>query len=490
MNYDSIFKKSEVYYSIFDCMSDEVFVFDLNARLIYMNRAAEESEGFQLSDKKGCSLFELYNFENDIRLDRSPVYLALTNHQEVDKMVCAYHIGGKLNRKEISCRLIYLNEEIIGAYTIQRDVNDIYNLMDENISLQKQIIEERSVKKELGKDPFSEFLSYGDAMDSCLSIARNASKTESNVLISGKPGCDKGLLARAIHDSSSRANNPFIRLNCNHLSEDILDSMIFGSLYNMKHGESIGGILEQAEGGTVYLEDVTCLPLSIQKKLVRFCESKGRFNVIGDLKERVADVRIIASCVESSLEIMRDQRMEIGLFYCLAVVYIQVPRLSERVDEIPKLTSYYIDYYNRKLHKNVKGIDSVALSYCKVYGWPGNNRQFRSFMESCVNLAEDGTCIETEDLPETMFYGLEQDAYDPGQVRRHASQAKEQVILQYDEGIASMNRQRIAEDAMLQEKRKVIEALQETNGNITHAADLLGISRQLLYYRMKKYGLN
>lgn len=450
-----LFQDPKAVCSVLDNIQDEMFIYDLNARLLYVNKAGEKSEGYTLEEKKGTTLFESYDFEDDLRPDRSPAYIALTERKDVENMLCIYHSGEVLLKKNISAHMIYKDDEAVAVLVVQRDIHDIYDLLDENVYLQNQLAAHRIDSIIQGHNPFSDIPAFGDSMKHCISLSKKAAVTDSPVMLCGKPGTGRSNIARAIHDSGSRAGKPFISLNCSHFSGEVLDGILFGTVNSNRKQKNVKGLLERAAGGTLYLEDISSLPKVVQTRLLRFMEYGGKFVPLGSMEELSVDVRIICSCQQSALELIKNNLLQSRLFYCLSVIYIQVPSLKERREEIPLLAEYYVRLYNKQLQKNVTGIEPDVLSFFRVFEWSDNLLQFRRCIEAAVNLANNDKNISMEDLPATMLYSNGGSNTGSAQFADTADNIKKIIPeITYDPAYAAKQRKMIIENDRIEEKNR------------------------------------
>lgn len=486
-DYEALILETGICFEVFSQMLDEVLFFDADANLIYLNPSAERSEGYTLEEGRGKSLFELYDFVNDVRKDTSPAYIALTERRPVHNMVCIYYTGGIKKTKTISSTPIFKEGAVIGAFNIQRDLTQLSNMIDENLELQSRINRHRSHQGSTDTSPFGDLIGRSDTFEHSLSLARKAARTDSFVLLIGEDGCGKHTFARSIHESSSRADRPFLSINCASIPENLLEGLLFGTQNKHYPGPDSDGILTRVNGGTLFLENVTYLPSAIQLELLRVLEERMLFRPDGSEAIPI-DIRIISSSSEAPAEIIRSSRLCMGFFYFISVVQIPIPSLTERRDDIPLLTNYFLMEFNKRFHKRIPGVDSEVMSWFRIYHWPGNVRQFRSCIEAAMNLAEDGHEIHADDLPANIFYETRRARahFNPsgGAERIQEAENLEEPLPQKD---TYFSKRKLYLDAREKEQEEIIQALKQSGGNISQAARILGISRQLMHYRMKKY---
>ncbi len=298
-------------------------------------------------------------------------------------------------------------------------------------------------------------------------IGKVAASKFSTVLLQGESGTGKDLVARTIHSLSDRAQAIFLDINCSAFPESLLESELFGH----ERGAFTGarglkkGLFELADGGTVYLDEIGDMPLTLQGKLLKAIETK-RFRRVGGTAEIGVDVRIIAATNKNLKAEVEAGRFRNDLFYRLKVIPMYLPSLRERVEDIPKLAQFFIEKFNQEFKKSVSGISPEALELLQSYSWPGNVRELRNIIER-VLILETGDRIEADDLPPEITQHVEEN---------HAATLAEEFP---PTGLS-------LEEV---EKELIRKALSMAHGNQTRAAELLGISRDTLRYRLQKFGL-
>jgi DNA-binding NtrC family response regulator len=319
-----------------------------------------------------------------------------------------------------------------------------------------------------------------EAILSIYTILERVANTPTTVLITGESGTGKELVARALHENSSRKERPFIKVNCAAIPKDLMESELFGYERGAFTGAvtSKPGRFELASGGTLFLDEIAEIPVEMQVKLLRVLQ-ESEFERVGGIKTIRVDVRLVAAT-------NRDLKREIAagtfredLYYRLNVVPIALPALRERVSDIPLLGAHFVDKFNARLKKHVSGIEPDAMDHLIVYSWPGNIRELENVLERAI-LFCDTQHVRVIDLPVEVREGAPESArhavtVQPGEVKDGVltDGLKEQVK-------AAMSRL---------ERELIVRALDQTGGNVTHAARLLKISRKGLQLKMKELGL-
>jgi DNA-binding NtrC family response regulator len=337
---------------------------------------------------------------------------------------------------------------------------------------------------------FEQIIGQSPAMQKMIALARKVAESEaSSVLLQGESGTGKDLVAKAIHYSSRRSEAPFVAINCAAIPGTLIESELFGyekGAFTDAKGRK-EGLFEQAESGTLFLDEIGELELGLQAKLLRVLE-EGAFRRVGGLKDIPLDVRIIAASNRDLKTESEAGRFRLDLYYRLSVIQIDIPPLRERGDDVLVLADFYIQQFNKSLRKQIRGLSPEVASIFRQYAWPGNVRELRNVIER-VMILEDSDVITPMWLPR----GVE----DDGRIEFVAAPAVSEVALPMvvsappppPEAVASPHPFTLPPkgvDLESVEMSLVEQALQRSNGNQTRAAELLGISRDQLRYRLKK----
>ena len=519
--FHSFFNGQGIYFNAFEQMVEAVYICDIDRNLIYFNKVAEQLDGYLLSEVKGHSVYELYGLRD---MD-SPMLKALVTECPVYNEEYSYYVNGREVIQICNAGPIYEDGTLVGAYTIQRDLTMYKEMVEQNIMLQKEINHHKSMIMDSSEnDPFSTIIGKSDAFRYCVDLARQASRTGSSVMLVGRTGSGKEIFAKAIHDSSDRGKKPFLALNCAAIPETLIESLLFGTTKGVYTGAvEKDGILAQADGGTVFLDEINSMPLDSQAKLLRVLEEK-KIMKMGSNKELPIDIRIISSTNEDPIEAIRNHHIREDLFYRLSVVQIQIPSLRERKDDIPLLVDFFIAKYNNRFHKEVCGVESAVMSMFMDFPWPGNVRQLKACIESAMNFAPQKGWIRFHDLPAYIFEDNEVPENRYRQLLQKNWRAEDPSGIKTGHAVSSWKRSEtfpaypipfsaalknkpfpkpeeeldvpfvkkepsVMETIRNNEKEEIIAALKSYRGNITKAASFLGMSRQSLSYRIKKYNL-
>ncbi|MBI5969570.1 MAG: sigma-54-dependent Fis family transcriptional regulator [Deltaproteobacteria bacterium] len=330
-------------------------------------------------------------------------------------------------------------------------------LKRENKRLKEETCAEYDIRRIVTKDK---------AMLEVLKLVNKVSGYDTPVLIIGESGTGKELIARAIHDSGDRKNGPFVAVNCGAIPAALLESELFGHVkgaFTDAHRNK-AGLFQEADGGTIFLDEVGELPLPLQVKFLRVLQ-EGEVRKVGDTKSVKIATRVVAATVKDLREEIKKGAFREDLFYRLDVVEVNLPPLRDRGDDIPGLAAHFIEKYSKKFGKPVKTLPEDVLKTLKGYSWPGNVRELENAIERAIILEETGV-IRKESLPMAMK--------ETGGVCAILPSSSDLSIKRASEAI---------------EKALISKALAKTGNNKTKAAELLDISFRALLYKIKDYGL-
>ncbi|MCR2042873.1 sigma-54 interaction domain-containing protein [Anaerosalibacter massiliensis] len=447
-----------------------IHVINNSRKTIVYNEAMSKLEGLKEEIVKNRDLLEVFpsldeessTLINVVRtgkpiLNRTQTYLNLK--------------GQKIVTVNSTLPLIH-EGNTVGALEIAKNITYIKELSDQLIDLQAELNNKKKKKqnKTIKKYKFKDIIGNNKELKKAIELGRRGSKSKSSVLIYGETGSGKELFAQSIHYDGARKKEPFIAQNCAAIPDSLLEGILFGT----KKGGFTGavdkpGIFEQANGGTLMLDEINSMTLPLQAKLLRVLQ-EGYIRRIGGIKDIPVDVKIIATTNEEPLESVKKGTLRKDLYYRLNVIYIAIPSLRERLDDISLLCEYFIEKYNRELNKNVWLISEEVLSCFQNYSWPGNVRELENAIESAMNyILDDEHVLKKEHFISTK--------------RILESNPKTNLFKYIDEG-------KVLPELMNDiEKKIIVEALSKNENNISKAARNLGIKRQTLQHKLKKYEL-
>jgi DNA-binding NtrC family response regulator len=340
---------------------------------------------------------------------------------------------------------------------------------DEKRRLLKQNASLRAVAQPpgTGHDPVP--VIHEDAgMSAVVRHAEAAARSDSTVLLTGESGTGKDVLARFIHSKSGRSSSPMIMVNCGALPETLFESEFFGHERGAFTGASSlrRGLLEAADGSSLFLDEIGDLPLVMQVKLLHFLE-QGRFRRVGSTRDQNADVRIIAATNRDLASEVERQRFRADLYYRLNVVSLHVPPLRERAKDIPPFIDHFLDTYRQRFNRPKLDLSAEAREGLLSYSWPGNVRELRNCLERAAAISLSDT-IEAAQIP---FLAAGQMGVVAGHSAQTTTVAPQTAALTLEE----------------LEREHILRVLEESNGNRERAAAILGISSRTLYRKLREY---
>lgn len=326
---------------------------------------------------------------------------------------------------------------------------------------ENQILREKLWKKGIASD---QIIYKNRKMESLINMVGRIASSRATVLLQGDSGTGKELFARLIHNTSPRSGKPMIVVNCSALPETLLESELFGHERGAFTGATARrlGRFEEADEGTLFLDEIGELSPSVQVKLLRFLQER-EFQRLGGNQTIQADVRIISATNQDLESRVREGKFREDLFYRLNVVVMNIPRLSERKEDIPLLINHFVSRFSIENGKEISGISSEAMDLLLKYDYPGNVRELENIIERGVVVARDST-ISVRDLP---FKDIPLHHGDTTRFKKGSLKDSVEAL----------------------EQSMVEEAVKEAGGNQSKAADILGISERMLRYKLKKYGL-
>jgi len=321
-------------------------------------------------------------------------------------------------------------------------------------------------------------------------VHKVAASEASTILIQGESGTGKDLIAKAIHYQSSRKDKPFVAINCSAIPETLMEAELFGhekgAFTDAKAMKK--GLFEVADGGTLFLDEIGELSALLQAKLLRALEDQV-IRRVGGVRDMQVDVRVIAASNRDLERAVREGHFRQDLYYRLAIISIFLPPLRERKEDIAALVEFFLDHYNRKFRKSVRGLTEETRQLLTNYDWPGNVRELKNALERAMIL-EEGTLLKPDDLPFSVASGRSgTSASGVSTIEASNSHATMTAEGARKRGLPPLSIPEGGTSLEEVEHALVEMALRQSNGNQIRAAKLLDISRDALRYKMKKFGL-
>ncbi len=457
--------KNKIFQRILDEINVGVHVVDEEGKTIIYNRKMAEIEGMNYEDVLDKNLLDVFSFHQN---EDSTLLQALQKGRNIKNAKQTYFNNKGQEITTINNTFPLIEEDVqIGAMEIARDVTKLEKLIRENMN-----------KRGDTRYTFDSIIGSSDEIREVIEASKRATRTSSSVLIIGETGTGKELFAQSIHNGSSRSSKPFISQNCAALPDSLIEGLLFGT----KKGAFTGsierpGLFEQADGGTLLLDEINSLNPSLQAKLLRVLQEKT-VRRVGDTKDRTVDVRIIATINEDPIDAISEGRLRKDLYYRLSVVSLFIPPLRERRKDIRDLAQFFIEKYNQLFGMNVGVIDEEVMNKFEQYEWPGNVRELEHIIEGAMNLIDQEEAISYVHLP-LHFRNKPQFKEEPNDAGH-----MDDLLIQKNKPIKPL--EQYIQEAETYYLKKV---LKHHGNNITQAAKSLGMSRQNLQYRLRKYGV-
>lgn len=456
---------------ILNQMSESVVLCDAENRIWMLNDAAVKMDSILTQDIRGEKIENVYRMLDGTELalprvirDKRPLlnlrqYYTTRYGRTIDVVSNNYPIvrGG----------------QIMGAFNIQQDWSELGDLHKKIIDLQAKLLECTAPGKKNTKNiltaryTFRDIISISPAMAGVIAQCRQVARTDSSVMFYGETGTGKELFAQSVHNASRRAKGPFLAINCAAIPENLLESLLFGTEKGAYTGaESRAGLFEQADGGTLLLDEINSMNISLQSKLLRVLQD-GVIRRVGGMSEHRVNVRVLSNINIPPYQAIEENKLRRDLFYRLGVVNINIPPLRDRKEDIPLLAKQFIIQCNKKLVRNVSDIDLSVLERFTAYNWPGNVRELQHAIEHAMNvLPDERNIITVHDLPQHIL--------------KESTGAKQsgRIDGSFHRSVDSFGRGTIC------------RVLQQNGGNISAAARQLKMSRQNLQYYIKRHKID
>ncbi|MBS6176322.1 MAG: sigma 54-interacting transcriptional regulator [Clostridiales bacterium] len=432
-------------------------IFDQNAVAVYYYNNRQDINNLTEEDVVGKHLSQIYP---NLDLSSSTIIEALTKGIPTSNKAQRVKTfkGRELN--EVNTTIpIFENDNIIGAVEVSKYI--IGDEPHQNIFVTPVTMGQHR-----------QLYTADDIISDCIQLQevkrkiKKVAQTDSSVLIFGKTGTGKEMVAESIHTGGKRKAKRFISQNCAAIPASLLESILFGTVKGSFTGaENRIGLLESADGGTLFLDEINNMDLSIQAKILKAIEEQ-RITRVGDYESKLIDVRIIAATNQDPWQLVKDMRLREDLYYRLRVVQIDLPLLSERKGDIDLLTKYFIKKYNKRMGKNVMGLNGETERFFHTYPWPGNVRELENTVAGAFNFVE-GHFIKLQDIS----------WYDGG---------KE---MEDDDFCDRFLTGGTLKDMVRNYEKHLIEEAMRQSADLPQVAQKLGITRQNLNHKMKQYHL-
>ena len=431
---------------------------------IHYNSAMARTEQVEVKDVLGKKFHEAFP---DFKLGDSTIYRALIKKQKTrtDQQTYKNFYGKEITTENDTIPVI-VDGVTVAAIEVSKDITDIRTMSDTLQELRGESIPRQEVKApEIRAYTFDDIFGENERFEEVVDRARKAASNDASVFIYGETGTGKELFAQSIHNNGRRAGKPFLAQNCAAIPESLLEGILFGTAKGGFTGAvDRAGLFEQANGGTILLDEISAMPYDLQSKLLRVLQ-ESYIRRIGGSKDIPINVRIIATVNEDPQELMAKGLLRKDLYYRLNVINISIPPLRERKDDIAMLSEKFIEKYDKRYGKEIWMVSDGALNRLMSYDYPGNVRELENIIEQAVSMADNEHVLTVKHLnmPDSKF--------------------TREPPLRYMEGMA------LDEYLSNLEEQIIADEMVKNNGNISKAAEALKIRRQTLQHKLKKFGI-
>ncbi|WP_300667361.1 sigma 54-interacting transcriptional regulator [Desulfoluna sp.] len=466
--------------SVLDQLDEGIIITDHDGIIVYYNNTQAQIDGTTPETVIGKHVTEVYELSEET----SMIAKCMENTRAIRNRTFFYRTRqGKVAHTIHSIFPLLEGSRVTGAICFVKD----YNILQKSTPM----IAIPNFNKNLGNGTrytFGDIIGKSYTLQRAMITAREAASSSSPIMLIGETGTGKELFAQSIHNHSARKEKAYTAVNCAAIPENLLEGVLFGTVKGAFTGAlDKPGLLEMGNGGTLFLDELLAMPTTLQAKLLRVLQEK-KFRRIGSHKEVEVTLKVISAMNGSPREAVKNGQLRTDLFYRLGVVIVQIPPLRNRLDDLENLISHFILTLNHTFGTHVKAISPEVMDLFKGYSWPGNVRELEHLIEGAMNSAGQNKIIDIQHFTSAFetFDVLGEDE-DSG-----TWTTMETNVFHKLKGAAPgpLTEKNLSESQQESERQSITHALTHAVGNVSRASKILGISRQLLHYKMKKHKLN
>ncbi|HCY84315.1 MAG TPA: transcriptional regulator [Desulfobacteraceae bacterium] len=472
-------------YRVLEHLHEGVVISDITGKIVFFNEAQGRIDDFTREEVVGRKITDVYKLDDT----NSPTMRCLNTGEPIMNETLVYRTRfGRVSNIISNVYPLYKSGTLIGAINFSKD----YQVLEKIMTNDPKDVGNRAghSRRQAGKRAgngtrfsFKDIIASDPEMLNAIHIAKMASGSPSPIMISGETGTGKELFAQSIHNHSHRKKKPFIPVNCAAIPEHLLEGILFGTSKGSFTGAiDKRGLFEQADGGTIFLDELDSMPLTLQAKLLRVIQEK-KVRKLGSLVEKELDVKIVSSVSKPPLDIIQSGTLRMDLFYRMGVVSLLLPPLRERKRGFNSLVKAFIAKFNRGLDEDVTGVSDRVAELFSHYRWPGNVRELEHIIEAAMNMVAGEPVIRLPHLPPHIFAFAGQ----------KADEKNSDTPVNTGDGGAAVHHvpgTSLADTQALNEKTMICNALKRSKGNAAKAARQLGVSPQAFHYKLKKYRID
>lgn len=443
---------------IINNIHEALCVIDKNGRVMVWNKKSEELYNVKAEDIVGKKINEFF--------PEAAIYKVLKNKETIENL---YHSPRENSHVVVSAEPIYVEGEFVGVVSTDRDITEVMNLSKKLEKANREVRHLRQEFKKMSQDKFGAIIGKSEKITSKIEMAKHVARTDASILITGESGTGKEVFARAIHEYSMK-KGLFVPINCSAIPSELFESELFGyesGAFTGANRKGKMGIFELANNGTVFLDEIGDMPLSMQAKLLRVLQER-EIRRVGGEKNIPISVRVVSATHRNLVKMVEEGSFREDLYYRLNVVELDLPPLRERGSDIRLLIDNFLNEISIKNNRMVPIVDLGVLEILESYQWKGNIRELKNTIEHMVVLSKDGH-IHKDMIPKNII----------GNTLNKIKKEKKKSSDEFD-----LNE--ILKDVEIETIKKALEI---TGGNKTKASKILNIPRTTLYYKIEQYGL-
>ncbi|MBQ2764011.1 MAG: sigma 54-interacting transcriptional regulator [Firmicutes bacterium] len=466
-NIEELKERIAIYEEIINHLNQGIYITDETESLIWINNTILKNENAELEDLVGKKEYELWPDMYPASTNRYKIY---PGHPAKEFMLSFFSKNGEKHDVLTKSYPYFINDKLKYIYSIGQDASYSDRRIARILEYRNKYIKKREKQQNGTYFTFDDFIGTSPQVREMIETAKRVAVRNIPVMICGQTGTGKEIIAQSIHNASLNHIGKFVGINCAAIPENLLESIMFGSVKGAFTGAlDKKGLFEEASGGTLFLDEINSMPLFLQSKLLRVLQEKT-FTRVGDTRPIEMTCRILCATNQRPQQLVEDNILRQDLYYRLSVVTLNIPPLKARKQDIPYLTSHFIQRVNEENEMSIMDIDQSCKNAFQQYDWPGNVREMEHAIEYMMNVTGEDHCLSYQDLPPY--------------IRETIPEQPAANDINYTEG-------KTLGEIMDSHERKVLqEALKAHQNNVAQCARSLGIRRETLYYRMKKLGID
>ncbi len=446
-------------------IDEGIHVVDAQGKSLIYNQAMSVLEKTKREDVIGKSFRKAFAH---IPKEESTLLRALIKAEATRNLQQTYlnQYGKEVTTLNTTIPIVDDEGEVVAAVEIAKDITDLKTMSNTILELQKKGEKGTRPRPKVRRYVFEDIIGRNPELSRQMDIARRAAQNDASVVVYGETGTGKELIAQSIHHESDRGDKPFLAQNCAALPETLLEGILFGTSKGGFTGAvDRAGLFEQASGGTLLLDEISAMPYDLQSKLLRVLQ-EDYIRRVGGTRDIPVDVRIIATLNEPANKLIEEGRLRKDLYYRLNIINVKLPPLRERKDDIPLLVEHFLEKHNKRFGKEVWMVSEAVMEQLMAYDFPGNVRELENLIMSGVSMSGKDHILTEKHLSIPQGEGERKglDSLNPGDMPLDQYMARVETTI-------------------------IKKKLADCGGNITKAAEALGIKRQTLQHKIRKYGI-